>query len=176
MEIEIRKLEKRDNREDFNSGDIEIDRFFIKFAGQNQFKHKIGTTYVAVERDSQKILGYATVSASSLRVKDLKVSEFKKFPNYPLPIFRIARLGVDKRYQSQGVGKKLLQRMLYLAIEMAELIGCIGVFVDAKDDAVNFYKKFGFEIVPVVDGELPTKPTQTVMYLSLQTIYKALKV
>ena len=33
MKIEIRKLEKRDNRKDFRSGEIEIDRFFIKFAG-----------------------------------------------------------------------------------------------------------------------------------------------
>ena len=51
MKIEIRKLEKRDKRGDFSSGDIEIDRFFLKYVGQNQFKHKIGTTYVAIEKN-----------------------------------------------------------------------------------------------------------------------------
>ena len=175
MKIEIRKLEKRDNREDFSSGDIEIDRFFIKFAGQNQFKHKIGTTYLAVESSSQTILGYATVTSSSLNVQDIKPDEFKKLPNYPLPTLRIARLGVDKRYQSQGIGAKLLQKMLYLAMELEELVGCVGVFVDAKEDAVEFYKKYAFEIAPVVSGESPIKPTQTMMYLSMKTIYKLLK-
>jgi len=175
MKIEIRKLEKRDNRKDFRSGEIEIDRFFVKFAGQNQFKHKIGTTYVAVDRETQTILGYATISVGSLNIDGLNLKEFKKFPNYPLPIVRIARLGVDSRFQSRGVGKKLLQKMLYLAIEIEELVGCIGIFVDAKEDAVAFYKKYGFEVVPVINGEMEIKPTPILMYLSIKTIYKILK-
>jgi len=175
MKIEIRKLQKRDNRKEFCSGDIEIDRFFIKFAGQNQFKHKIGNSYVAIARSSEKILGYATISASSLKIDGLDISEFKKFPNYPLPILRIVRFGVDKSVQSQGIGRKLLQRMLYLAIEVEELVGGVGIFVDAKEDAVAFYEKYDFEIAPVIDGELGVKPTQTMMYLSMRTIHKILK-
>lgn len=175
MEIEIRQLRQSDYRKDFCSGDIEIDRFFIKFAGQNQFKHKVGSTYVAIEKPSEKILGYATVSISSLNIDGLNLSEFEKFPKYPLPILRIARLGVDKTYQSQGVGAKLLKKMLYIAMEIEQMAGCIGVFVDAKKDAVSFYEKYAFNIVPVIQGELAVKPTQTVMYLSLKTIHKILK-
>lgn len=174
MQIEIRKLEKRDNREEFSSGEIEIDRFFLKFAGQNQFKHRIGSTYVAIESTSQQIVGYATVSVGSMNVHELDVSEFSQFPYYPLPIVRVARLGVDRRFQSQGIGKELLQRMLYLAMEIEELAGCIGVFVDAKEDAIAFYAKYGFEVAPVLDGELKIKPTQTLMYLSMRTIRKTL--
>ena len=174
MEIEIRKLEKRDNRTDFSSGDIEIDRFFIKYAGQNQFKHKIGVTYIAVETVTQKIAGYATVSGSSLNVSGLNISEYNKLPKYPLPILRIARLGVDKQYQNRGIGKMLLKKMLYLALELEKLAGCLGVFVDAKESAVDFYKKYGFEIVPVENGELPVKPAQKLMYLSLKSIKKSL--
>ncbi len=125
MEIEIRKLEKRDSRADFSSGDIEIDRFFIKYAGQNQFKHKIGVTYIAVETATQKIAGYATVSSSSLNISQLEITEYKKLPKYPLPILRIARLGVDERYQKRGIGKILLKKMLYLALELEKLAGCL---------------------------------------------------
>ncbi len=110
-----------------------------------------------------------------MNIEALQLSEFKKFPNYPLPVLRIARLGVDKRYQSQGVGGKLLKKMLYLAIELEELAGCIGVFVDAKDDAVDFYKRYAFEVAPVVNGRLLIRPMQTVMYLSMGTIHKILK-
>ena len=175
MAIEVRKLEKRDNRQDFRSGEIEIDRFFVKFAGQNQFKHKIGTTYVAVDTESRTILGYATVSVGSMNIDGLDIQEFTKFPNYPLPIVRVARLGVDSRFQSQGVGRKLMQKMLHLSMEIEELAACIGIFVDAKEDAVAFYEKYGFEVVPVTNGEMEVKPTPTLMYLSMKTIYKILK-
>jgi len=175
MKLEIRKLEKRDNRKLFRSGEIEIDRFFIKFAGQNQFKYKIGNTYIAVNIDTQMIVGYVTVSVSSMNIDSLDMEELKKLPNYPLPILRIARLGVDECCQSQGIGKKLVQKMLYLALEIEELVGCIGIFVDAKDDAVAFYEKYAFEVVPIIDGALPIKPTQTLMYLSMKTIHKLFK-
>jgi GNAT superfamily N-acetyltransferase len=175
MTIEVRKLEKRDDRKEFKSGEIEIDRFFVKFAGQNQFKHKIGNTYIAIEKETQNILAYVTISVSSLKIDDLDISEFNKLPNYPLPILRIARLGVDEKFQSQGIGKLLLQKMFYLAMEIEELVGCVGIFVDAKEDAINFYKKYAFEIAPVLNGELEVKPTQTLMYLSMNTLYKALK-
>jgi hypothetical protein len=46
--IEIRALRKSDDRSSFCSGNIELDRFFQRFAGQNQFQHHIGTTYVAI--------------------------------------------------------------------------------------------------------------------------------
>ena len=49
----------------------QIDRFFIKHAGQNQFKHKIGVTYIAIEPTTQKIVGYVTAISSSLNIKDL---------------------------------------------------------------------------------------------------------
>ena len=62
MAVEIRRLHPEDDRSGFRSGNIELDRFFQRFAGQNQFRHHIGTTYVAV--DGATILGFATVAPS----------------------------------------------------------------------------------------------------------------
>ncbi len=45
--VKIRALKKTDSRSDFRSGDPELDLFFRRYAGQNQFKHHIGTTVVA---------------------------------------------------------------------------------------------------------------------------------
>ena len=42
--IHVRLLMPKDNRSQFDSGDIELDRFFKRFAGQNQFRHHIGST------------------------------------------------------------------------------------------------------------------------------------
>lgn len=54
--IEIRALRADDNRDDFRSGDVDLVRFFHKFAGQNQLRLHIGTTYVVVK--SQKSLDF----------------------------------------------------------------------------------------------------------------------
>lgn len=48
MTVEVRRLEPHDDRTRFRSGNVELDRFFLRYAGQNQFRHHIGTTYVAV--------------------------------------------------------------------------------------------------------------------------------
>ena len=140
----VRQLHKKDNRSDFCSGNLYLDNFFVQYAGQNQFKHYIGTTYVAVEND--KILGYTTVSASQIEFDELPEStNRKRLPQYPLPILlRMARLAVDKKYQKKGIGLLLLKTVFQIAWEMAEKVGCVGVLVDSKLEAVDFYKSYGF--------------------------------
>ena len=49
MTVEVRLLDAADDRESFQSGDSARDLFFPRYAGQNQFRHHIGVTYVAVE-------------------------------------------------------------------------------------------------------------------------------
>jgi len=39
--IEIRSLAPADERERFRSGNEDLDRFFYRFAGQNQFRHHV---------------------------------------------------------------------------------------------------------------------------------------
>jgi hypothetical protein len=38
----------------------------------------------------------------------------------------------------------LLRTVFALAHEMARTVGCLGVVVDAKPDAVSFYERLGF--------------------------------
>lgn len=42
--LTIRRLEPGDDRSGLDSGQIELDRFFQRFAGQNQFRHHLGVT------------------------------------------------------------------------------------------------------------------------------------
>ena len=168
MEIEIRVLKKEDDRDSFSCGDIALNYFFKRFAGQNQFKHYIGTTYIAT--DNKNILGFVTVSTGSLIKEDLPQKQRKKFPCYPLPILRISRLGVDKKYKNMGVGMQLLKSMFKLALKQKEMFGCIGVAVDAKDDAVDFYKKLGFIKLDIDKGISKHYPKQSFMFLSISML------
>ena len=166
--IEVRPLRPGDDRSRFYSGNPDLDRFFQRYAGQNQFKHHIGTTYVAVEND--RILGFVTVSASQIEIEQLPPERKQRLPQYPLPVLRLARLAVAETAQGQGIGIMLLRAVLQLALMMSETIGCIGVVVDAKPAAVDFYRRYGFEEMDVVQGLLGDRPEPLPMFLPLAAI------
>ncbi len=169
MNITLRALTKDDIKEHFESGEFYLDDFFKNYASQNQFKHYIGSTYVAAIDNI--IIGFITISATSIKIDEYeKMSQ--KLPKYPLPILRISRLAVDKRYQKRGIGKSLLKLALKLSIEQKEKFGCIGIVVDAKENAINFYTQFGFEAIEIKKGMIETRPFFTTMYLSMNTIVK----
>jgi GNAT superfamily N-acetyltransferase len=164
---EVRRLRPDDDRSTFRSGNLDLDRFFARYAGQNQFRHHVGTTYVAVDR-SGFIAGFATVVASEIAPDKATALKGKRLTKYPLPVLRLARLGVDERAQGKGIGSLLLRAVLVLAQQMAEGLGCVGVVVDAKRDAVDFYEKLGFLRLEVVAGELGDRPQPVPMFLQIE--------
>lgn len=166
MAFEIRKLTPEDDRSRFRSGNADLDRFFARYAGQNQFRHHIGTTYVAVAGGGA-IAGFATVSASEISPGSMPAVKRKRLPRYPLPVLRLARLGVDEGSKGQGVGTHLLRAVFELAARMADDLGCVGVVVDAEPEAVAFYDRLGFVPLEVVAGELGDRPQPLPMFLEL---------
>ena len=166
--IEIRPLRTDDDRSTFSCGQPDPDRFFQHYAGQNQFKLHLAVTYVAGAESH--ILGFATVAASSLeRIRLPSARLRRRLPGYPLPMLRLARLGVDTRAQGSGVGRALLRHVLGLALDQRDHLGCVGVVTDAKPDAIAFYAPFGFgPLKGVREGALHGDPTP--MFLAISTI------
>jgi GNAT superfamily N-acetyltransferase len=171
MALIIRALAPEDDRSTFRSGNIDLDRFFQRFAGQNQFRHYIGVTYVAV--DGAAILGFVTVTAASLETSMLSVVARKRLPAYPLPVLRLARLAVAESAKGQGVGSALLRFVFLLAHEMGALLGCVGVVMDAKPEAVAFYERYGFMPIEAEAGQLGDRPEPAPMFLEIGAIPKS---
>jgi predicted N-acetyltransferase YhbS len=132
--------------------------------------HYIGVTYVAADGDS--ILGFVTVAAASIEAAGRTPARRKGLPVYPLPVLRLARLAVDESAQGRGIGSSLLRFVFSLAHEMAGRLGCVGVVVDAKEGAVPFYGRFGFEALDVEAGHLGDRPAPLPMFLELGAIAK----
>lgn len=168
MAIQIRPLQPSDDRKAFCCGQPDLDTFFQRYAGQNQFRFHIGVTYIAV--DAATIYGYVTVASGSIEVDALPASS--KLPRtYPLPILRLGRLAVEQRHQGEGIGKSLLQHILRLALRQRETVGCVGIVVDAKPTAVTFYQRYGFQpIVDVLEGQLGGYPMPISMFLPIKSI------
>jgi GNAT superfamily N-acetyltransferase len=169
MGLTIRRLDPSDDRTTLRSRNIDLDRFFARYAAQNRFRHHIGTTYVAVD-DSGTIVGFATVAASEVVAANLPQSRRKGLPAYPLPVLRLARLAVDEHSQGEGVGVALLRAVFMLARQMATDVGCVGVVVDAKSEAIQFYQKLGFFPLEPLAGQLGDRPEPTPMFLELVAI------
>jgi GNAT superfamily N-acetyltransferase len=168
--LELRALRPEDDRSTFRSGNPALDYFFQQYAGQNQFRHHIGTTYVAIE--SGRIVGYATVSPAHLECEKLAEAERKRLPSYPLPVLRLARLATAEDAQGQGVGKALLRHVCLLASRMSTDFGCVGLLVDAKPEAVAYYEAFGFLRLEPVTGEAAMQPVP--LFLPIQKLTRLL--
>ena len=170
--MELRPLRPEEDRSRFHSGDAELDRFFHRFAGQNQFKHHLGVTYVGVEEG--RILGFATVAPGEVEVDRIPSALRKGLPRYPSPVLRLGRLAVDAAARGKGLGAALLRFTLQLAARMSDDYGCVGVLVDAKPGAVDFYRRYGFVPLEVLEGGSEARPVPVVMFLSLRAINQAL--
>ena len=170
-DVRIRPLQRSDDRSGFRSGNIDLDRYFQRYAGQNQFRHHLGTTYVAVT--AERICGFATVNPGELTADSIPKSLRARLPAYPLPILRISRLAVDERDQGKGVGRLLLKATFGLALDLRDRFGCMGVIVDAKPDAVGFYEGLGFMKLGVTSGDLGDRPEPIPMFLPVQKIAQA---
>ena len=164
---EVRLLTPQDNRQDFSCANIELDYYFQKFAGQNQFKNYIGSNYVVIENGV--VLGFASVTTAELYKESISPEESKGVPNYPLPVLKLTRLGVKIAYQESGVGKALIRYVLNLALQQKESVGCFGVVVDTKEEAVPYYEQYGF-----IALKLTSKSQTTPMFMATKTIERAL--
>jgi GNAT superfamily N-acetyltransferase len=58
----------------------------------------------------------------------------------------LGRFAIDKKYQGQGLGEKLLMAAFSKVIDIAQDAGGYCLVVDAKnEDVKNFYLKYGFK-------------------------------
>ena len=125
-------------------------------------------TYVAV--DSGGIAGFMTVAAGELEGE--RVTEHRR--PHSLPILRLARLAVHVHARGRGIGEALLFEALRLALAMKASVGCAGVVVDAKPDAVAFYAQYGFMAFEAFEGASHERPRSTPMFLAVRGVKTAL--
>jgi len=170
--ISIRALAEGDDRSRFRSGSTELDDFFRRFAEENQFRHHIGVSYVAVHEvegeTAAPILGFVTVAPATLDADALPNG--KSMPPYPIPVLRVARLATDRDVRGMGIGRALLRFAFELAERQRDEVGCAGILVDAKPESVEFYSSLGFVPLDTLAGEILSAPRPVAMYLPLGSI------
>lgn len=146
LSLNIEALASRHDRRGFSCGVEALDEYLRRFARQHA-DAKVSRTYVAAYGSA--IHGFYSLSMSAIRRENLPAKQSGRFPNFPLPVARLARLAVDLRQQRTGVGELLLADALQRCLRLSEEIGMVGVVVDAKDElARRWYERYEFERLP----------------------------
>ena len=144
--IKIEPLAKNHDRRAFTCGVEALDAYLKRFARQHADAN-ISRTYVAVSGST--VQGFYSLAMSGIRRENLPEKYASRFPNFPLPVARLARLAVAQTQQGQGLGELLLADALQRCLQISEAIGMLGVIVDAKDEkARGWYERYEFERLP----------------------------
>jgi GNAT superfamily N-acetyltransferase len=149
---ETARLQPADVVAGFRCGKHPLDDFFARHALANE-RAGICRVYVLRRREADPlslppILGFFTLSMASVTADSLTPVLQGKLPKYPLPVALIGRLAVDERAQGRRLGEVILLDALRRVPDAAEVVGCMSVIVDAKNEgAERFYAKYDFETI-----------------------------
>jgi predicted GNAT family N-acyltransferase len=162
--MEVVVFNKTQQRQQFDCGVFELNRYIHQQISQDA-KRKIAAPFVLLNEN--QIVGFYTLSASSVNVGDLPTELIKKLPKYPLvPVALLGRLAIDKNYQGKGLGDFLLMDALKRSLVLSEQIGLMAIVVDAiNESASHFYQQYGFE-------EL----TENRLFLPIQNLVKVFEI
>ena len=143
--LSIELLNARNARytlDSFDSGDADLNDFLENDA-LNEQQLLLSRTHLCFYKDH--VAGFITLAADSIRLDKDKLDPSQHIDgcDYPAyPCILIARLAVDKRLQSLGIGSYLLSLAIGFALEGP--LGCRYLSVDPKECAVKFYENIGF--------------------------------
>jgi GNAT superfamily N-acetyltransferase len=113
-----------------------------------------GTTrvFVVTEPDSRTVVAYYAWCMAQLDIGAAPPRLRKGTGHHPQPVALLARLGVDTRFEGQGLGAALLLDVIGRMVELSDHIGCRGLLIHTEnDDARSFY----LHLIP----ELLSSPT-----------------
>jgi len=101
------------------------------------------------------VVGYYSLTTGSVLRNVSPARIAKGLAAHPIGVILLARLAVDRSEQGTGLGKALLVDALTRAAAASDEIGARAILVHAIDDeAIAFYKKFGFEPSPLDSKQL----------------------
>ena len=137
-------LNDRHDRKRFDCGDVDLNGWLKQTARQHKEKG-VSSTFVSVANDvSVEILGFYAISLAELANANLPEQYAKRLPA-KVPVFRLGRLATALGRQGKGIGEFMLFDAIDRATRISGDVGGIGLVVNAKHSAVDFYQRYGFE-------------------------------
>lgn len=120
---------------------------FVRSSLKAQVKKNLSVAYVLTDSESDdRFVGFYTIAQHMIDVSALSAIKLGSLPK-KIPCSRLIMLGIDREYQGQRLGSKLMKHALELTRMVARQIGSYGLYLDAESTAIDFYKKLGFQLL-----------------------------
>lgn len=137
-------VSKTHDREAFDCGDAKLNEFLSRHARQSHDRGGAKTFVATPVDDETRVLGFYSLSPASIEHARTPARASKGLARYEVPVFRLGRLAVDRRWQGHGLGGQLLLAAGRRCIQAAAEVGGVALLIDAKDDrAANWYRAYG---------------------------------
>lgn len=101
--------------------------------------------------EGAEALGYYTLSAHNVKRDELpeEIIRKLKLPKYPfIPATLMGRLEVHTDRKGKRIGEMLLMDALERSLANSKNIASFAVVVDTKENAIGFYRRYGFLHLP----------------------------
>lgn len=143
----------------FDCGKSSLNHWLQKYALSNQRLDSSKTYVTCPADDPTRVVGYYSLTVSSVQHFDAPAETREGMPRYPIPVMLLGRMGVDQEFRSPNrktrLGSALLKDALLRSVRVAEEVGLRAMVVDALDeDARGFYERFQFEQSPTNELQL----------------------
>lgn len=140
----IEPLTREHNRKSFDCGDEEVTLFLREKARQDH-ERDLSRTMVLIdsEESPKRIIGYHTLAMT--QVKQEEIPNDRPRITRGIPVILLGQLGVDVKYQGQGLGDILLMDVQARTDEISRKVGIRALMLDARNERLaEWYGKHDF--------------------------------
>lgn len=128
--------------EAFACGNADMDAWLRRHALNNE--GKVSRTYVVTDH-AKVVVAYYALATGKMDLCELPRRIRHNLPR-AVPVIVLGRLAVDLDHGGMGLGSCLLREAMQRCLEVSQVVGVRALVVHAIDDeAVEFYRRFGFE-------------------------------
>ena len=137
----------RHRREQFVCESPELTSFLQRQARKEMTARASACFVLVAASDPGRILGYCTLSQTSVTLRKLPDAAAKKLPRYPeVGATLIGRLARDVQWRGKEIGPLLLIDALRRSVRLSAEAGAVVVVTDPKDQKARaFYEAHGFQ-------------------------------
>lgn len=116
---------------------------WLKDRAKKAIESETARTYVICR--GKRVVGYYALAAGAVAHAQAPGGLSRNTPD-PIPVIILARLGVDRSEQGQGLGQDLLSDAMRRSLQAARIIGARALLIHALDaDAARFYEGLGMK-------------------------------
>ena len=164
-EVAIELLADYHDRTAFSCGKPALDDYLQRQARQDVRRRLAAVFVLSSERGSAQILGYYTLTATSVLVAELPEEQTRHIPYPEVPATLLGRLAVDSRFHRRGYGGSMLLDAGVRSVAPTAPAS-YAMIVDPIDrEAALWYEHLGF---------IPLREHSNRLFIPLATLVRAL--